>query len=138
MICLLHLRVLDRAAFNKQSVWGSLSLIDSNGELQNLVRSNRWALQITTYNRYFENDLVVAGILMFDCISCSHILINNTAAKCHQNNVLYCQSLSPAMKNLDVQSLQSHVSLEQEQGKGFWYQLTREGNVLEQKKREEQ
>ena len=119
-----------------------LSLMDSNGELQNLVRSNRWArtLQITTYNRYFENDLVVAGILMFDCISCSRILINNTAAKCHQDNVLYCQSLSPAMKNLDVQSLQSHVSLEQEQGKGFWYQLTRVGvgHVLEQKKREEQ
>ena len=113
-----------------------LSLMDSNGELQNLVRSNRWAraLQITTYNRYFENDLVVAELLMFDCISCSHILINNTAAKCHQNNVLYCQSLSPATKNLDVQT---HVSLEQEQGKGFWYQLTREGNVLEQKKREE-
>ena len=39
------------------------------------------------------------------------------------------------MKNLDVQT---HVSLEQEQGKGFWYQLTRVGNVLEQKKREEQ
>ena len=112
-----------------------LSMMDSNGELQNLVRSNRWtrALQITTYN--FENDLAVVGILMFDCISCSHILINNTAAKCHQNNVLYCQSLSPAMKNLDVQT---HVSLEQEQGKGFWYQLTRVGNVLEQKKREEQ
>ena len=76
-------------------------------------------------------------MLMFGCISCSHILINlinNTAAKCHQNNVLYCQSLSPATKNLDVQT---HVSLEQEQGKGFWYQLTREGNVLEQKKREE-
>ena len=28
------------------------------------------------------------------------------------------------MKNLDVQT---HVSLEQEQGKGFWYQLTRMG-----------
>ena len=39
------------------------------------------------------------------------------------------------MKNLDVQT---HVSLEQEQGKGFWYLLTRVGNVLEQKKREEQ